>query len=178
MLLPTPQQLKAINIRPETLKDIRAIENITIAAFAGKPYSDETEHLVINALRDAGALALSLVAEVNRIVVGHIAFSVVTINEKDKGWYGLGPVSVLPEVQKQGTGSKLIREGLSLIRKRGAKGCVVEGSPAYYQRFGFKTYPGLFYEDTPAPEYFMALPFYEEVPDGRVEFHRAFYQKT
>ena len=107
--------------------------------------------------------------------VGHVAFSIVTINGEDKNWYGLGPISVLPELQKQGIGSKLITEGLSLIQKKGARGCVLEGSQVYYQRFGFKSYPGLFYEGAPAPEYFMALPFYEEMPEGKVEFNRAFY---
>ena len=120
-------------------------------------------------------MSVSLVAEMDGKVVGHVAFSVVTINGEDKGWYGLGPVSVSPELQKQGIGSKLIREGLSLIREKGAKGCVLEGDPEYYQRFGFKTYPDLFYEGTPAPKYFMALPFYDEVPEGKVEFHQAFY---
>lgn len=162
-------------IRTETNKDIAAIEQITIAAFTGKSYSDQTEHLIINRLREAGALSVSLVAEIDGKIVGHIAFSIVTINGKDKGWYGLGPVSVLPELQKQGIGSQLIKEGLSLIKNKGAKGCVLEGSPVYYQRFGFKTYPGLFYEGTPSPEYFMALPFYGDVPEGRAEFHKAFY---
>jgi putative acetyltransferase len=82
----------------------------------------------------------------------------------------------LPELQRQGIGSKLIREGLSLIREKGAKGCVLEGDPGYYQRFGFKAYPGLVYEGSPAPEYFMALPFYNKVPIGKVEFHWAFYR--
>jgi putative acetyltransferase len=162
-------------IRPEKPTDKLAIERVTNAAFAGKPYSDQTEHLIVDALRAAGAMSLSLVAKMDGKVVGHVAFSVVTINREDKGWYGLGPVSVLPELQKQGIGSKLIREGLSRIRTMGAKGCVLEGSPAYYQRFGFKSYPGLSYEDTPSPEFFMALPFYQEIPKGKVEFHRAFY---
>lgn len=164
-----------MKIRPETPQDINAIEQITIAAFDSKPYGDQTEHLIINRLREAGAMSLSLVAEMNGKVVGHVAFSVVTINGKDQGWYGLGPISVLPELQRQGVGSKLIREGLSLIREKGAKGCVLEGDPGYYQRFGFKSYPGFFYEGAPALEYFMALPFYNEVPTGKVEFHRAFY---
>jgi putative acetyltransferase len=126
-------------------------------------------------LREAGTLSLSLVAEVDNKVVGHVAFSVVTINGEDIGWYGLGPVSVSPELQNQGIGSKLIKEGLSIIKTKGAKGCVLEGSPEYYQRFGFKAYPGLFYEGAPAPEYFMALPFYDDIPKGKVEFHKAFY---
>jgi putative acetyltransferase len=162
-------------IRPETPDDFEAIRQVTVAAFAGKPYSDQTEHLIVDALRAAEAMSLSLVAKMDGKVVGHVAFSVVTINRENKGWHGLGPVSVLPELQKQGIGSQLIREGLSRIREMGAKGCVLEGSPAYYQRFGFKAYPGLYYEGTPSPEFFMALPFYPEVPEGKVEFHPSFY---
>jgi len=164
-------------IRFETPLDISAIVKTTIAAFEGKPYSDQTEHLIISRLREARALAVSLVAEVDGKVTGHIAFSVVTINGFDRGWHGIGPVSVLPELQKTGIGSKLIKEGLILIKTKGAQGCVLEGDPGYYQRFGFKNHPGLFYEGTPDPKYFMALPFYDIVPDGRVEFHRAFYGK-
>jgi putative acetyltransferase len=167
-----------MKIRSETPQDISAIEKITIAAFNGKWYSDQTEYLVVNRLREAGAMSVSLVAEIDGNVVGHVAFSVVTIDGKNKGWYGLGPVSVLPEFQKQGIGSKLIREGLSLIKEKGAKGCVLEGDPVYYQRFGFKNHPALFYEDTPDPKYFMALPFYADVPEGKVEFHKAFYVNT
>ena len=164
-----------MKIRHETAEDVSVIEKITIAAFDGKWYSDQTEHMVINRLREAGAISVSLVAEMDGQVVGHVAFSVVTINGEDIDWYGLGPVSVLPKLQKQGIGSKLIREGLSFIRKKGAKGCVLEGDPGYYNRFGFKSYPGLFYEGAPDPKYFMALPFYDEVPEGKVEFHKAFY---
>lgn len=164
-----------IIIRAEQPLDYSAIEQITEAAFAGKPYSNQTEHLMVKRLREAGALTLSLVAELDGKIVGHVAFSAVTINEEYQGWYGLGPVSVMPELQKQGIGSKIIREGLSLLKEKGAKGCVLEGSPIYYQRFGFKAYPNLVYEGAPAPEYFTALPFYESVPTGKVEFHQAFY---
>ncbi len=162
-------------IRPEKPTDHSPIEQITEAAFAGKPYSDQTEHLIVNRLREAGALTLSLVAELNGKIVGHVAFSAVAIDGEYKDWYGLGPVSVTPKLQKQGIGSKIIREGLSLLKEKGAKGCVLEGSPIYYLRFGFKSYPNLVYEGAPAPEYFMALPFYEEIPTGKVEFHKAFY---
>jgi putative acetyltransferase len=162
-------------IRSEKPTDKGAIRKVTAEAFAGKPYSNQTEHLIVNALRDAGALSLSLVAEINKQVVGHIGFSLVTINGKAVDWYGIGPVSVSPEYQRQGIGSKLIQAGLAGIREAGAKGCVLEGSPQYYQRFGFKTYPALIYESAPAPEYFMALPFYDEVSHGKVEFHKSFY---
>lgn len=164
-----------ILIRSEKPIDIDAIEKVTLAAFTGKFSDNPTEHLIVNGLRDAGVLSLSLVAELNGKIVGHVAFSLVTINGENLNWYGLGPISVLPELQKQGVGSKLINEGLSAIRTLGAKGCVLEGSPLYYQRFGFKSYPGLIYEGSPAPEYFMALPFYENVPEGKVEYHKAFY---
>ncbi|HUI90255.1 MAG TPA: N-acetyltransferase [Anaerolineales bacterium] len=163
-----------IGIRPETTSDYEAIEQVTIAAFAGKALSDADEHLIIRRLRQAGALSLSLVAAANQRIVGHIAFSVVKINRKDQGWYGLGPASVLPGLQKQGIGSMLIREGLTRIHDLGAMGCVLEGDPRYYQRFGFRSYPGLVYEGAPSATDFMALPFYQEVPNGKVEFHQAF----
>jgi putative acetyltransferase len=167
-----------ITIRPEIPNDYEAIEQITIAAFAGKAFSDSDEHLIIRRLRTSGGLSLSLVAEVDHKIIGHIAFSVVKINGEDMGWYGLGPVSVLPAYQKQGIGSALIKAGLSRLKAQGAKGCVLEGDPNYYQRFGFKSYPHLIYEGAPAAIYFMALPFYGEIPDGKVEFHRAFYAPT
>ena len=162
-------------IRHELPEDIEAIEALTAIAFKGKPYSEGTEHIIINHLRDAGALSLSLVAELDGKVVGHVAFSIVTINGVDKSWYGLGPISVQPDLQKQGIGSKLIQDGLAKIREMGARGCVLEGDPNYYHRFGFKSYPELIYEGSPAPEYFMAIPFYDAVPNGKVDFHKAFY---
>ena len=162
-------------IRPETPEDHQAITDVTLAAFTGKFSDNPTEHLIILGLREAGALSLSLVAELDGRIAGHVAFSVVKVNGADIGWYGLGPISVQPELQKQGFGSKLIHAGLSRIRSMGAKGCVLEGSPEYYQRFGFRSYPSLIHELAPAPQYFMAIPFYDEVPGGRVEYHPAFY---
>jgi putative acetyltransferase len=162
-------------IRPETPEDRQAITDVTLAAFTGKFSDNPTEHLIILGLREAGALSLSLAAVLDGRIVGHVAFSVVKVNGEDMGWYGLGPISVQPELQKQGIGSNLIHEGFSRIRAMGAKGCVLEGSPEYYQRFGFRSYPSLIYELAPAPQYFMAIPFYDEVPGGRVEYHPAFY---
>lgn len=165
-------------IRPEKSNEYEAITQVTLAAFAGKFSDNPTEHLIIKGLREAGALSLSLVAEMDREIVEHVAFSVVTINGENIDWYGLGPISVLPAVQKQGIGSKLIQAGLPRIRAMGGRGCVLEGSLAYYQRFGFKSYPELIYEGSPAPEYFMAIPFYDEIPKGKVEYHKAFYIST
>ena len=167
-----------ITIRPEMPNNYEVIEQITIAAFTGKSHSDGTEYLVIRRLREANALSLSLIAETENKVVGHVAFSIVTINGKDIGWYGLGPISVAPEFQKQGIGSALIKAGLSKLKERGAQGCVLEGDPNYYQRFGFRSYPNLIDEKALDAIYFMALPFYNNVPSGIVEFHQAFYTPT
>jgi putative acetyltransferase len=161
-------------IRPETPADYEAITQVTLAAFTSASYRP-TEHLIILGLRQAGALSLSLVAELDGRIVGHVAFSAVRVNGEDLDCHGLGPISVQPELHKQGIGSKLIREGLSRLQARAAKGCVLLGSPGYYQRFGFKAYPGLIYEEAPAPEYFMAIAFCDEIPQGSVEYHSVFY---
>jgi putative acetyltransferase len=162
-------------IRSEQASDIEAITQVTYDAFLGKFSDHPTEHLIVNALREADMLTLSLVAEIDGNVVGHVAFSPVTINETFMDWYGLGPISVAHAFQKQGIGSKMIVDGLAKLRDLGAKGCVLEGSPAYYSRFGFKPKAGLTYHAAPALEFFMALPFYDDIPTGQVEFHKAFY---
>ncbi|MGF6256889.1 putative acetyltransferase [Ensifer sp. LBL] len=162
-----------IDIRSERATDIATIRHITKAAFAPMQYSSQTEAEIIDALRDAGALTLSLVAIEGGEVIGHVAFSPVTIDGEDKGWFGLGPVSVRPDRQKSGTGGRLIREGLARLVKTGAKGCVVLGEPDYYKRFGFEHHAALRLEGLPA-EYFMAKAFEGPVPSGRVNYHAGF----
>ncbi len=76
-------------------------------------------------------------------VVGHIAFSPVTIDGRDLGWYGLGPLAVHPDRQRLGIGALLVRTGLDLLRDQAAQGCVLLGDPLYYARFGFRQDPGL-----------------------------------
>ncbi len=83
-----------MEIRPERPEDIDTIRTLTTAAFHPMPYSSGTEAAIIDALRQAGALTLSLVAIHDGDVAGHVAFSPVTINGAASGWYGLGPVSV------------------------------------------------------------------------------------
>jgi putative acetyltransferase len=160
-------------IRKETPSDIEAITHVTIAAFKTLPISNHTEQFIIKALRAAGALTVSLVAEVDGRVVGHVAFSPVIMSDGTKDWYGLGPVSVVPEYQKQGIGKSLINEGLTLLKELGGQGCVLVGDPNYYKRFGFKNFPELNYEGVPQ-EVFLALPFNEKVPQGVVVFHEGF----
>lgn len=163
-------------IRKETPSDIEAITQVTISAFKTLPISNHTEQFIIKALRTAGALTLSLVAEIDGQVVGHIAFSPVAISDGSEGWYGLGPVSVLPMYQKQGIGTLLINEGLSLLKDMGGQGCALVGDPNYYQRFGFRNVPELIYEGVPQ-EFFLVLPFTEKVPQGIVVFHGGFWAR-
>jgi putative acetyltransferase len=160
-------------LRKETTADIDAITEVTIAAFKNLSVSNQTEQFIIKALRSADALNISLVAEIDERVAGHIAFSPVVISDGTKDWYGLGPISVLPEYQKQGIGKSLINEGLSLLKKMGGQGCALVGDPNYYKRFGFKNFPELVHEGIPQ-EVFLALPFNEKVPQGTIEFHESF----
>jgi len=160
-------------IRDETPADAPAITDLTVAAFATLAISSHTEQYIVEALRAAGALTLSLVAEREGRVVGHIAFSPVTISDGTPGWYGLGPVSVLPALQRQGIGAALIREGLARLQALGARGCCLVGHPEYYPRFGFASPPGLGVEGVPS-EAFFALAFDGRLPQGHVIFHDGF----
>ena len=162
-----------IIIRHETKSDIDTIFEITKRAFENHPHSNHTEQFIINSLRTVSALTVSLVAEVGGKPVGHIAFSPVTISDGSNHWYGLGPISVLPKFQKKGVGKSLIREGLSLLKASGAKGCVLVGDPDYYERFGFKNLPELVFHGV-SQEYFLVLPFEESMPRGHVTFHEGF----
>ncbi len=160
-------------IRKETTLDIEAITQVTIEAFKTLQVSNHTEQFIIEALRAAGTLTLSLVAEIDGRVVGHIAFSPVTISDGTMHWYGLGPVSVLPEYQRQGIGKALIQEGLSRLKDLEARGCCLVGHPEYYRKFGFENAEGLIVEGVPQ-EVFFALSFDGRFPQGNVMFHEAF----
>jgi putative acetyltransferase len=162
-----------IVIRSESEGDVAVISEVTVAAFKTLAISDHTEQFVIAALRAADALAISLVAEVDGRVVGHIAFSPVTISDGSSGWYGLGPVSVLPGHQRRGIGGALIQEGLSRLKRLGARGCCLVGHPEYYRRFGFENIRGLVHEGVPE-EVFFALSLDGYIPQGTVEFHEGF----
>lgn len=170
---PSGELLPGVHIRGETAGDVDAITAVTVAAFRTLAVSNQTEQFVIEALRAAGALSLSLVAELNGRIVGHVAFSPVTLSDGTGHWYGLGPVSVLPAYQRQGIGRALIGEGLARLKRMGARGCCLVGHPAYYRRFGFAPVPGLVLEGVP-PEVFMALSFDGVFPRATVSFHEGF----
>jgi putative acetyltransferase len=162
-----------IVIRSETDADVGAINEVTVAAFKTLEVSNQTEQFIIAALRAAKALTVSLVAESDGRVVGHVAFSPVTISDGTRNWYGLGPVSVLPECQRQGIGKALIEEGLSRLKDLNAQGCCLVGHPDYYRKFGFKNISGLVHEGVPE-EVFLSLPFDKHIPQGTVTFHEGF----
>ena len=101
-----------IQIRDEQDTDIQAIFDLTKAAFNDEEHSSHTEQFIVNALRATKQLTVSLVAETQGKIVGHIAFSPVSISDGTTDWYGLGPISVIPEYQRKGIGSELMKEGL------------------------------------------------------------------
>ena len=160
-------------IRREKSGDEKAIYALTRAAFATARHSNGTETDIVDALRDAGSLRLSLVAEDAGEIVGHVAFSPVTIAGRDEGWLGLGPISVAPDRQGSGIGSALVREGLDHIRKAGAGGCVLVGDPAYYSRFGFKGGTALTYQGVEV-QYVQQLAFNDEMRAGNLRYCDAF----
>jgi len=163
-------------IRPETEADIAAIREVTDEAFATAEHSSGTEALIVERLRERGKLSLSLVAEQEGVVRGHVAFSPVTIDGQSSGWFGLGPVSVSPRWQNRGIGQALIREGLKRLEETGGSGCVLLGYPAYYSRFGFAHHRQLSMQGLPEGHAanFMAIAFEGDVPQGSVVFDEAF----
>lgn len=144
-----------------------------MAAFLNAPHTSHTEQFIVNALRQAGKLTLSLVADAGGEVIGHVAVSPVAISDGAIAWFGLGPISVLPEHQRQGVGSRLMREALRILREQDAAGCVLLGDPGYYSRFGFQADPNLTLLNVP-PEYFLAITFGSSRPRGTVSYHEAF----
>jgi len=162
-----------MNIEQERPQDASAIRALTQAAFEGVAYSQQTEARIVDALRAAGALTISLVARVEDRIVGHAAFSPVEINGVAGGWFGLGPVSVSPTLQGQGIGQALIGEGLRRLKALNAAGCVVLGHPGYYGRFGFVSDPELHYGQAPA-HYFLRLVLDGDSPKGEVAYHPSF----
>jgi putative acetyltransferase len=160
-------------IRPEHPSDEDAIEQVTRQAFLSHPHSQQTEQFIIRALRADHALAVSLVAEEEGRVVGHVALSPITVSDGAIGWYGLGPISVEPERQRRGIGRALMERGLAELRKIGASGCVLVGDPAFYTRFGFDNNPALVLEGVPQ-EYVLSLTLGTSSARGNVKFHPAF----
>lgn len=163
-------------IRDEQPDDIAVIGQITEQAFAGQVYSQQTEAKIIDCLRAQNQLSVSLVAELEDQVVGHIGFSKVSIDGVDLNWFGLGPLSVLPIHQGKGLGSMLVNSGLEAIVAIGARGCVLLGDPKFYSKFGFANCEQLRMIGPP-PQYFQIKALNGDIPSGIVEFHTVFMEQ-
>lgn len=161
-----------MEIRDERPGDEDAIHILTAEAFRPMPYSSGTEPAIIRALRASGALTLSLVAVEDGAIVGHVAFSPVAIDGTDEGWFGLGPISVRADRQRQGIGRALIAEGLRRLAERGARGCALIGDPAVYGGSGF-TSGRLRYGDLD-PRLVQHVALKGEAPSGELRFAPAF----
>lgn len=162
-----------IKLRSERPPDLSAIEALIAAAFRDAPHASHTEHFIVGTLRQAGQLSISLIAADEEDIVGHVAVSPVSVSDGTKGWYGLGPLSVLPAYQGRKIGSRLVEQALLKLRGLHACGCVVLGEPQYYRRFGFQAMPQLTFPGVP-PEYFQAIAFEADIPFGVVTYQEAF----
>jgi putative acetyltransferase len=167
--------MRELLVRSEGPRDRDAVRALNERAFGGH---EEAE--IVEALHRANAAAVALVAEVEGTVVGHILFSPVELdNANGRRLLGLAPMAVEPSRQRQGIGSRLVREGLERCRAAGADGVVVLGHAEYYPRFGFVPAQqfGLRCEyDVPA-DVFMALeltPGALRGVSGFVRYHAAF----
>jgi putative acetyltransferase len=158
-------------IRDEKPEDVAAISRLITAAMLLLPQATGSEARIVERLRADGALMLSLVADENGEVLGHLAASAAQIGAQ-AGWGLIGPVAVLPARHRQGIGSALMNEALRRLRAT-CRGAALVGNPAYYGRFGFRAFPGFSVAGIP-PEVVLALPFDGSVPRGELMHHAAF----
>ena len=176
-----------IKVRPEEEKDYRRVEEITRAAFSypgriekggiGSPY----EHWMVHALREKdGIKELTFVAELNGIVIGHIIYSHARIETEDGRHIhvlNFGPVSVLPEYQRQGAGKALMRTSIAKAKELGYGAICFFGRPEYYPQFGFIEAKEFGITDLNGANYpaFMAM---ELKPDYLKNIHGKYYEST
>lgn len=173
MLIVRQQSMMAIQIRSEASAEGARIREVTGLAFRGAAHTCQREHLLVDGLREAGALVVSLVAVADQEIVGHVAVSPVTVSTGTGEWFGIGPISVLPEWQRRGVGSRLMEAALAQLHARGARGCVRVGDPKFYGRFGVRSDPALTVPGVP-PEVCLRLRFSESNDHGTATFHAAF----
>jgi putative acetyltransferase len=140
------------------------------------PFADGSDQHLTNKFRAAGALQLSLVAEMDNKIAGHVALTPATHESGAARWFGLGPLAVEPDLQRKGIGTKLIAEAKAWLAGRGAAGCIVLGDTNYYPRHGFISTPESAPVNEPA-EHFMVLAMQAQIPSGRFSFHPLFYGK-
>lgn len=164
----------SVRVRRETAADRAAVHTLNSAAFGQAAEAD-----LVDALRNAAGV-ISLVAEIDGQVTGHILFSPVTLaGHESLAIAGLAPMAVTPERQRQGVGSALVRAGIGKCRQAGVGAVVVLGHAQYYPRFGFATAieRGIGCEYEAPPEAFMLLelqPGYLRGASGTIRYHPAF----
>ena len=122
-----------ITIRAERPGDEAAVRSVNLAAFETAMEAD-----LVDALRASAPGYSAYVARDADEIVGHVAFTTVTIEGSQASGMSLAPLAVLPARQRQGIGSRLARHGLEQLRQAGCPFVVVVGHPAYYPRFGFE----------------------------------------
>lgn len=167
-----------VQIRPETPTDLAAIYAVNERAF-GQP--DEAD--LVDALRRDGDAILSLVAEEEGEVVGHVMLSALPIESETASLNSaaLAPVAVLPECQNRGIGSRLIDAAIAACRAQGIDMLVVLGHPEYYRRFGFSPDIAAALDAPFSGEAFMAMVIHRGLPSGqrgRVRYANAFGLET
>ena len=152
-----------IRVRDETPQDFAAIRRVVTSAFGR-----DGESKLVDALRDEGYARLSLVAESDGEVVGHILFSDLAIVAPDATHraLALAPLAVGPAQQRQGIGSSLVREGLRCLTEAGHRIVIVLGHPAYYPSFGFSPELARQLSSPYAGSSFMALELVEGAMNG------------
>jgi putative acetyltransferase len=164
-----------MQIRTERPEDIPGIRTVNLTAF-----DTRTEADLVDALRSHAEPVISLVAEEYQVIVGHILFSPATLTgHSDVRIAGLAPMAVVPERQRQGIGTALVREGLDRCRQLGFAAVIVVGHPEYYPRFGFTPASrfGIACEYDVPENVFMALELEREALKGKagtVRYHPAF----
>lgn len=163
-------------IRDETEQDVDQIHALTMIAFAPMDFSTGTEPGILRGLRADGDLTISLVAEDDGTIIGHVAISPLTIDGAS-GWFGLGPISVAPDRQRQGIGSTLVRHCLDRLRQQGATGCALIGNPEVYRGMGFESDGNLTYGDAPK-EIVQRVVFTGTPPSGELRYAPAFARES
>lgn len=145
-----------MQIRSERANDWPAIRALIARAFGQEQEAD-----LVDALRTSGHLSISLVAEDASCLVGHAALSQL---QSPKAALALAPVAVVPDRQRSGIGSALVRAALDEARRLGNHSVFVVGDPAYYSRFGFSPELGATFQSPYAGPYFMALMLTQALP--------------
>ena len=171
--------VEVVTLRDERASEADAIGRVIVAAFAGEPEGGQFERRIVDTLRADGVLSVSLIAERDGRLIGHVAFSPVSIGGEPSGsqgwWYGWRRLRCCPIA----SGRASVRgwcARVDALRRQRARGCVLLGEPAYYTRFGFAPSGDIVFPGVP-PGYFLALSLDDSAPrpSGDVRYHDVFH---